>query len=420
MPNVLIQPYVLGIQAAVTIPLFDPRRTRENRVRFRRDTIPELARANSIAIPVDRWPARAWVLVRRADYARLSQYATNLQLQFDDLSGAAPLTFQNLAIVQARCVSRGVLADSDALYLVELTDGRGILWNQWFQFGTTSAYNVRSPAYPEQFYSPSMNAGVAYTWDTMIRNLWEQMGAFLGPYPGLPSTPTGTPENFWLPGVSAWEALLNALELLGFNLACDLTSATPYSIVTAGGADATFATLQAYYAARLEDDWEYIDAGSGRVPGSVTVLFHRRNQFYGTEETIRRDSSQWAMTMAYPVTVAAPAQFTGAVGSHYLWDDFSVRYDMDGTPLSADVTTANAIAAQRVTNYYANIYRSTVGFLNQVYTGLVPFTPGAQLDGVCFYMGQHTVQNKVRFGFLTEIRRGQLPPWPELAVQTDY
>lgn len=393
--------------------LIDPRDERRDRRRFLRDEIPELAYANSFYCPAGRWPARGWILLRRSALNALSKYRTNFQLQLEDFrQTSSPLTFSNLALVQARCVSRGVASDPEAVYLVEITDGRGILWNQWMQLPTGSAYNIRAPAHPEQFYAQSMNGASAWTWTTLLTDLWNQMGTFLGAFPGLPAT-IATPEGWWFPGMPAWTALNDIIEYLGFVLTADLTNATaPYAIVDIGVADAAFAALTAQYTSVLEDDYEFIDVGAGRVPGTVVVLFHRRNQFYGTEETVRRDSLQWAMTPYYAAPpVAAPAAFTGAVGTHFLWSGFTVRYDVNGAPLAADVATAATIAADEVTSYFNTIYDGTAGFMRRIYTGTLPFVTGSLVDGVAW---REDVRQ--RAGWQTIVARGPKPPFPEVKL----
>ncbi len=172
--------------------LCDPREIRANRQRFRRDAVRLLARANSFYCPSGRWPSRGWVLLPRYEYNQLVNYSTSLQLTVDRLP---PLT--NLSMVHAQCVTRGLASDPNALYLIEVTDDRGVLWNSWFQCPTVSQYNVRAPAYPGNFYSGSTNSGIAWTWNTMVQDLWNQLnavgggGIVLGNYPGLPINPTG-------------------------------------------------------------------------------------------------------------------------------------------------------------------------------------------------------------------------------------
>jgi len=347
----------------------------------------------------------------REDYNRISKYSTNLSLQIGDPTDPHNVNaLGHLCIVQAQCVTRGLSADPYALYLVEVTDKRGVISNKWFDFPLTAAYNIRSPAYPQMFYESSLNSGSEWTWATMIQNIWETMGSFLGAWPGLTISPAGTPEGFWFTGMSAWETLNDILDHLGLGIACDLTQGSPYTIVNYANTDSAFSALQSRYATNLEDDLEWIDIGAGRVPGTVKILFKRRNSVYGSEETVRRDSLQWAMTPYYTVSASAPAQFSGATGTHFIWSDFTIRYDQDNAPLAADVATANTIAAERATQYYNSIYNGTLGFMSQTYAGALPFATGSMCDGVGWY--QSSIPQGSDGGWRTKLVRGPNPPFP--------
>lgn len=398
-------------------PLYDPRDVRENRARFRRDAVPALARANSFCCPTGRWPSAGWVLMLRDDYDLVSKLSTSLQLEVGDPRNPDNVgTIKGLSIVQARCVTTGLASDSSALYLVELTDARALAMNRWFQFPLTTSYNVRSPGYAGGYYTDTLDDGVPWTWDDMLGDIWGKIeagiaGSVLGAWPGLPDDPDGTPEGFWFAGVSAWSAICDVLDALGMTVACDPTSTTPFSIVSTGEGDADFDAQQERYLLKKEDDMEWIDFGAARAPASVTVLFRRRNASYGTEETVRLNALQWSTHAIYSVSVSAPAFFAGTCGKHYLWSDFTVRYDQDGSPVAADVTTAATIAAERVSQYYDRIYSRTSGFMTQVYAGALPFTTGSQVDGVRWYQDYKDVD---RHGWKTEIVRGMSPPWPAL------
>lgn len=429
--NLFIQPYVQGVQQALQFGLFDPRSSREARPRFTRDSVPLLSRVNSFYVPTGRWPARGWILSARGEYNQLNTYATNFMLELGDSTQANNTAiFSNLAIVQAQCVTRGLVTDPSALYLVELTDTRGILSNQWFHYPLTAQYNVRAPAYPSTFMPGSMQyTGGGYTtwtWATMVENIWNVLSAFLGVWPGFPIgyNVSGTPEGFSFVGVSAWEVLNDILEHIGLTIACDLTQISPYTIVNPGAIDNNFLTLQASLATNLEDDLEWIDKGAGRVPATVVVLFKRRNAVYGTEETVTYGQYagavpaapfQWQMFPYYSVTVNAPLTFLGAVGVHYLWDDFTVSYDMDNNPISADTATAASIAAERVSQYFAKIYRQTLGYMSQTYTGALSFTTGSMVDGVCWYQDYKDVD---WHGWKTKIVRGMEPPFDAVGLSS--
>lgn len=395
--------------ASKQFALCDPRSVVENRSRFRREMLPLMSRVNSFYCPAGRFSFKGWLLLPRYEYDQLDKMATNLRLNIGDTTKPDNVsTLKNLCIVQAQCVTRGIDADPNAMYLIEVTDARGILHNQWFQFPTNSQYNVRAPAYPGVYYSLSTNVGSDWTWSTMLQNLWQQM-TLLGTWPGLPTTPTGTPEGYWFPGIPAWYALCDVLEHLGMIVACDLTQNSPYTIVQKGTADTALSTAQTRFSANLEDDLEWIDLGAGRVPASVTVLFRRRNSIYGTEETVRYDSYQWVTSAVYPITVAAPAAYSTASGKHHLWSDFTIRYDEDNNPVAADVITAGTIASQRASQYYASIDPDE--FMSQTYAGALPFATGSMVDGVCW---SQRYRDDDHGGWRTHVVHGPNPPWPDI------
>lgn len=394
--------------------LVDSVGTIAERARFRRQAIPLLSRVNQFYCPAGRQPFRGWVLLPRYEYVQLSAYATDLRLQIGDPTRSDNVgELRGLRIVQARCVTRGLESDRNSLYLVELTDARGVLHNRWFQAPITAAYNVRAPAYPQVFQPQSMNGGTTWTWATMLQDMWTGINALtstaLGTWPGLPQgvVLAGTPEGFWFPGAPAWYALNDVLHHLGMKVACDLTSANPYTIVMMSASDSAFSSLTTRYnnQDRLQEDLEWLDAGAGRVPKTVYVLFRRRNSVFGTEETARHNSPQWNMSAYYSVPVSAPSAYNSSTGVHHLWSDFTVRYDMDGVILTADAVDAATIAAERASRYYDWVTQS---YLTRTYAGALPFKTGSQVDGICWYM-----DSRARYGWTTQVVRGT-PLWPEL------
>lgn len=404
---------------SVQYGLCSPWAVEDARIRFRRDALPLLRRVNHFYMPAGRYPFRGWILLPRFEYDALDSYATSLQLNIADTTKPDNVrTIKNLSIVQAHCVTHGLTSDRDALYLIELTDGRGIASNQWFSAPINANYNVRAPAYPQggdgsgTYYIDTMDDGTTWTWATMLQNIWGHMTSHLGAWPGLPAgaVVNGTPEGFWFPGVSAWDALNQTLDHLGLKIACDLTQASPFTIVVDGATDAALTTLQTRYLPALEDDLEWLDVGAGRVPGIVKVFFRRRNDVYGTEETVRRDSFQWSTSAVYEVSVSAPAEFSSASGRHFLWSDFTVRYDQDGQPVAADITRANQIAEERVTQYFSRIGANA--YMHKTYTGALPFATGSLVDGVCWRQDPGS-----RTGWQTQIVYGPDPPWTDIWEQ---
>lgn len=379
---------------ATQVPLFSPKSVIADRQRFGREAMPNLEKVNSICCPAGRQPSTGYILLKKTDYDRLDKYSTSLELRI-----TPEVVLKHLAIVQAQCVTQGL---GDPLYLIELTDARGILLNKWFQTPLLAKYNIRALAYPEAFYYNTLNAGTTWTWSTMLQNIWPGL---LGTWPGLPLQPLGTPEGLSFEGVSSWDTLCDILEYLGLAVACNLMSASPFTIVEQGAADTSFSALTARYSPLLEDDLTYIDTGSGRVPKEVTVLFRRRNRVYGTEETVYLENDdlaqQWLIKDIYPITVAAPTTFAAAAGNHYIWSDFTIRYDQNSDPLAEDVVTATFIAAERVRQYFAKIYHQTLGSMSRTYASALPFITGSQVDSVTYYMDESRRQ-----GWKTKLTRG--------------
>ncbi len=363
-------------------PIYDPRSVLINRARFRREAMPLVEQANRFESRSGREASSGLILLTRDTLNRISIYSTQLQLRISRAGQTDNVpAINNLCIVRARCVSRGIASDPAAIYLVEIADRRAIVSNQWFKFPTLSAYNIRATAYPNgTFLQGSMNGGTTWTWSTMLQNLWEQMTTFLGSWPGLPTTPVGTPEGFWMTGVSAWDTLCNILDHLGMTVVCNHYTGA-FRVILKGGDDAVSEAARIRYAPALEDDLEWIDVGSGRVPKYVKVYFRRRNEYYGSEETVRYDSLQWSMTPAHTVTTTTG--YDSAAGTHFIWSDFTIRYDQDGQPVSADVATANVIAAERATRYLLTIDPSRA--VTRVYAGALPFKIASDIDRVCWY-----------------------------------
>lgn len=352
--------------------LCDAKDVISNRELFQRDAILELEKVTSLYCGKY---TKGWILLPLYELQQLNLYATNFELE------AGNLLLKNLAIVQAQCVTTGIIDAKESLYLVELTDARSILCNKWFKFPINAQYNMRSPAYPQSYYSGSLNSGIAWTWSTMLSSIWTSM-SLLSSFPGLPVIPTGTPENYDFTGVSAWDALCEMLRHLGLMIACDLTSSSPFTIVSDGADDAVFTAKQTLYNNRLEEDLAWLDVGSGRVPKTVVVYFRYRTEQYGQEETVRGDSLQLVSNQLYSISVATA--FTLATGIHFLHDDFTIRRDYDGVTNTNDVATAAIIAVERVQQYMDIVYNRTTGNMTQVYAGALPFTTGSQVDSVCW------------------------------------
>jgi hypothetical protein len=394
------------------VPLIDPDMIADERQRARMDgrDFPGLMDANSLMVPSGVIPAHGWLLITRANFSKLTvtsaqqlvithyrwQAATQTMVQ------DSTATFNGLYIISARSPWRGAPSDPSAPYLVEIGDARWLLKNRLFEFGGgqsagfpgQSSYNVRAPAYDGNYNASTVASGIPWTWAQMAQEVWQQM-SLLGTWPGLPAsyTPTGTPEGWIFTGCSAWDALTAILDHLGLVVTCDLTkSSNYYSIVHYGDIDTAFSALQSTAIAsfyQLEDE-NPIFGGAGWVPATFKCYFHRRQQYAGTEETVTPANSspgagpvQWGANLAYVVSVSTG--YSGPGITHF-WDDFTVRYNENSSPLSADTTSASTIASARMTDWLARITRGGNGEMRQVYSGIRPFVTGSLVDAVTWRM----------------------------------
>lgn len=158
-------------------------------------TSPWLGYANRYVHPIGLRPGRAWVLILKAYLDRISTFKpltltftadpanTGQDIQFETV------TFKNLRTVGTPIdVTPGVRGDAGTTYFVELADRRidciGLCGKR---------YNWR--VHPDAPYeSESTNSGTAWTWTTLLTDLWDAVGN-LGTFPTLPVTPSGTPEQ---------------------------------------------------------------------------------------------------------------------------------------------------------------------------------------------------------------------------------
>lgn len=376
-----------------------------------------LMEANSLMVPSGANPAHGWILLKRSDFAALNTYnAQSLVIRHQRWENAsqsmiweaAATTFNGLYVISARTPWRGAPSDPLAPYLVEIGDARWLLKNQLSEFPGPAAasFNVRAPAYDGLYNSTTINSGTAWTWAGMAQQVWQMM-SLLGTWPGFPGgyTPVGTPEGWIFGGCSAWDALCSILDHLGLVVTCDLTASSNfYGIAHYGDSDAQYQLQVLAAVPYLLEDEQPIFGGAGWVPGTFKCNFHRRNKYFGSEETVRNDSSQWGANLAY--VVSSSTGYSGA-GTANFWDDFTVRYDESSSPIGADTTTAATVAASRMADYLARITRGANGELRQVYSGIRPFKNGSLVDAVT-WKAQPGKQEQGNPGWITEIVRD---PW---------
>lgn len=388
----------------------------ENLARLALPAPPDFGLANSVTVPLGPRPTRALFLMSRGDLDTFDgeAYHTATLIEHDERGiERARRELKQLIFVNARCLTPGKAGDEDAVYLAEFADARWLCHNHAFSVPINKQYNVRAPAWGTSgstlYYDSSTNSGTAWTWATMIADVWNLMSTQLGSAPSLPFTPDGTPEGWKFPGMSAWVALNQLLYRIGCAITVDLTaSSSQFSIVRVGATDTTQDALEAALVlaqagARIHDE-EFIESNVGGFPYGYRVFFQRVQEHYGTEQTTQQTSAQFSTAQVYSVDVN---------GSYYsdtdsniltpIWDDLPAIYDASGAITNAAACTTRA--AERAAD--AERMMDTGGaMMHRTFVGLRAFKPGSKLKGVCWRQDLQGIRDPEHpGGWVTEIVR---------------
>jgi hypothetical protein len=267
------------------------------------------------------------------------------QLDFEHAAvgeGTKTVTLKGLLIRRTTCITPGVPDDYAAAHLVELVDRRALLVGRPINAG----YNVRRDP-GGAYYPGTMNGASAWTWATMVQNIWEAIGVGtgagtdaatgLGAFPGLPFTPDGAPEGFEFYGTTGFEALKAVLYKLSCTLKFNpLTNAFSIVALAGGAASAGDAVWNIYPS----------EGSRMRVPGNVRVHFPRQSG--GSEYPLAGTPSY------YTVDVAGSGPDTTTYLS--LHDDLPAVYDSGGS------LTNSAALADRADEVAENFLAKVDGF----------------------------------------------------------
>lgn len=265
-------------------------------------------KANGFRCPAGRAMGRGAVLLLRSSLNKLGNSGGPFPLKFVTTGdGAETVELPKIYIHSAiRTHGGGKHDDPNAVYLVRLVDSRFFL-NNWTDT-TNHSFNVRTYAGGDpykDFLPDTCKAGQRpYTWAEIIETLWAEC-AMLGSFPGLPDMPkTNGPENVRLIG-SAWHAVNDLVEKLGFYITYDPRNDF-FQIVKAKTLG-TFPTKGSilYNSGAFSPD-------CCLVPEKIRVYFSKQFQDYGTERDVET-TGNWSTTDAiYWFDVNTNA--SGAVG----------------------------------------------------------------------------------------------------------
>ena len=376
------------------------------------DSLPLWRRANSYACPLGSTPGVGYVLMSRGRLDKLDRNAYHT-LTFRDDQGAASMP--GMVIVSAKSMF-GRENDADSPMLVEFMDRRRVVQRSVVaNVGSTSAgassntvgaYNVMVPTPPNtdvvvnRYYLQSLRSNKLWTWQQMLTDLW----SFLpdaGPAPALPYAPKTTPENFEFYGSWAWEAIHQALEVIGCTTQYDPFQ-DKFFYVRMGdsqGLDATRKALQN----RLRLSYSAPDDfNAGNMPEKVAVLFARHEKWYGTERDTVRALNNWEM---YPVNVqVVPTNVPGAKGTIPVWQDRWVLANHMNPGNAVEV----GVLAQKAQEIARNIADDTPRRKRLIYAGAITqIIPGPEVSGVLWRDYEDGA------GLVTEVTRAPTHPWQQ-------
>lgn len=331
-------------------------------------------KANGYTCAVGPEPGVGYVLMLLSDLTALST-ATGHELVMycsgDSGVPATRLSFRNLYVVKATRVTGGYSGDPNALMLVELTDRRYHL-NRWTS--VNRQFNVPAPCEESAYLTESKNGGSAWTWTTLIGQLWTDAG--LGTAPSLPlSMPSTAPTNLKFVGVNAWQALHQVLDKVKLTTAYDPV-ADSFSIIAVNETVSTAVANQAEY---------YGNPVSGiacRGPATIRVFFPYVEEDTG-QENDTGTSSNWTSTPAYSVDVATG--LTGAVSGSVqpLWDDLPALIEHGESALTGSMTTALSTRANERASAWLETYAKNNALRESlIYTGLVNKRPSGKFKQI--------------------------------------
>lgn len=388
----------------------------ENLARLALPAPPDFGLANSVTVPLGPRPTRALFLMYRADLNTFDaeEYHTATLTEHDEQGNErARRELKQLVFVNARCLTPGKAGDEDAVYLAEFADARWLCHNHAFSVPINKQYNVRAAAWGTSgstlYYADSTNGGTAWTWTTMIQDVWTLMSTQLGSAPALPFTPDGTPEGWKFPGMSAWVSLNQLLYRIGCAITVDLTAASSqFSIVRVGATDTTQDALEdalvlAQAGAKIHDE-EFVESNVGGFPYGYRVFFHRVQEHYGTEQTTQQTSAQFSTNQVYSVDVnGSYFSDTDANILTPIWDDLPAIYDASGAITNAAACATRA--AERAADA-ERMFDTGGAMMHRTFVGLRAFKPGSKLKGVCWRQDLQGIRDPEHpGGWVTEIVR---------------
>ena len=253
------------------------------------DYLPACWKANSYVQTLGIEGGHGWLLLLKSD--------------FDDLlPGRQVLTFgtvnnkretvniPGVVIMRGINVTHGLPSDDNCVLLCEVCDPGHLAWrhsyiNQLFNVRCWNGIGNGNDA--DFYYYDTLNAGAPWTWDALCGQLFDQCGC--GLWPGLNWSPTGYPQSWSFPGVSAWEALHTILNIKFTGLARNWAGG--YRTCRLGQQQVGLDDLEKQWKNRLLDGSEYRPYYSRLIPTEIPIVATLYNNATGLESEGGTDNS---------------------------------------------------------------------------------------------------------------------------------
>lgn len=350
-------------------------------------------KANGYRVTSDGAPGTGYILLKRSQLDAMDLGLSTHSITFETPnipSPAGTTTIANLHITGAVAVTGTINEKPDDIYLVEFKDNV-----EYAQLSSLNkGYNNRTPDWvsTSDFLADSLNGGIAWTWATMLADIWTNISPAVGALTtALVSFPTSNPDNFANFGDNAWNAAQHLCRSTHHRLICSRSGA--FHAISEGAADPT---NTAYMALALTNKILLNPSHpkthtKTSVPAVVKVFFSKRNTAFqlSTDVNVVTGTEQWHSDPTYAVSVTSTAVVpalaaTGVIPNteHPIYDSMVAVYNELGILQNAAALTTQAEARATA---YINSLTAYEDARNDLYNGAVPFEIGPNFTCIHWY-----------------------------------
>lgn len=336
-------------------------------------------RANSITLSGGIRPSSAFVLVSKEVFDSLNVDQSHTLSAFcmarsaseadTKFSGVRRMVFPNMYIYRAEAVLAGA-EDVKGPYLLELRDQRQI-WAMSYIFGS---YNLICHN-ETNYFASSTNGGSAWTWNTMLTDIIDDLPLSAAISLAEASFPTANPETFRFFGMSGMDAIGYILRDIGHLFLPSITGGTFAARIarpdylSAPNAKLKMAPVDLSYCPEIT---------AARIPAKIAVMFPDRDygyQGYSDDRVVDPHDVVAALPM-YVLQVNTNKGVTGTTiavhDSMYVTRDVITRAITNSAAL---ITRANEVASRLVSRLSGEDRQN-------VYSGLIPFELDSDIGSV--------------------------------------